>query len=134
MAGQKFTLDALGGEQLTSSVNSMETFLTEKTKDASLSFKTTGLFSKEDALGAAQSQMESESISALKAKLSTNPIAQAGIDTLTQMGTTIVQQIVGDALKMPRKTFFKHGQLFLLSILKLQWSLLGILLGIFKKY
>lgn len=99
MTSQKFALDALGGEQLSSSVNSMETFLTEKTNDASLSFKTTGLFSKEDALGAAQSKMESESITQLKAKLAVNPIAQAGIDTLTQMGTTIVQQIVGDALK-----------------------------------
>lgn len=84
---------------LSESVKFMEEYLTQKSSDTAKLVSTIGTASKDDPTGQARNEVNTQGIAAVKASIATNPIAQMGMDTVNQMATTLVQQLVTDAFK-----------------------------------
>lgn len=84
---------------LSESVKFMEEYLTKASSDTAKLVSSVGTASKDDPAGQARNLVNTKGIESVKASIATNPLAQMGMDTVNQMATTLVQQLVNDALK-----------------------------------
>jgi len=83
---------------LTEAVKDLEDYLTKKSEDTSSQVGSFAVVAKTGPVGQSTNAIKSTALSKILGDLADNPIVQMGIDTLTQIVTTAVQQVVTDAL------------------------------------
>ena len=84
---------------LTESVSALEEYLTKKNSEASKAVGSFSVTAKTGPVGSLTNSIKKSALSDIMGDLAENPLVQMGIDTLTQIVTTAVQQLVTDALK-----------------------------------